>query len=203
MPPTLKIVGPTRSIPALTAYLTTFTARAKAIGLKIAVFGSGGARNIPDGYSHAAAKDEILEFLAILGPLAQSAGLTIAIEPLNRRECNVLNSLAEAADYARQLNHPAIKVLLDTFHHWAENLPLKEVEDALPLLAHVHLAEHTTRTAPGTAGSNYRPLFHLLKSAQYPGRLSLECTGLDLATPEGRTTATTAATYVRNEWTAA
>jgi hypothetical protein len=41
--------------------------------------------------------------------------VTIAVEPLNRRETNVWNATRECADYVRQVNHPHVRLLVDAY----------------------------------------------------------------------------------------
>src|SRR3982751_5896452 len=50
VPPVLKITGPKASIDRLRPYMSTVMGRSSGIGIKTLVFGSGGARNVPDGF---------------------------------------------------------------------------------------------------------------------------------------------------------
>ena len=55
---------------------------------------------------YAAARDQLVGLLEDLVPLAEKHRLTIAIEALNRTECNIVLSLIEAEKLAKRINHP-------------------------------------------------------------------------------------------------
>lgn len=79
-----KIVGPDVDFDALQRYVRTACFRASSIGGRIIVFGSGGARNIPEGFDPAQARQQLFKFLHLCDAEANSLGLTIAIEPLQK-----------------------------------------------------------------------------------------------------------------------
>ncbi len=62
VPANLKITGPDVDTPALQSYVATATARAERAGVRIIVFGSGGARRIPDGFDRQAAHTQLAAF---------------------------------------------------------------------------------------------------------------------------------------------
>lgn len=169
-----KIVGPDVDFDALQRYVRTACFRAASIGGRIIVFGSGGARNIPEGFDPAQARQQLFKFLHLCDAEANSLGLTIAIEPLQKAESNVLNLVSEGAELARELNSRSIRVLGDTFHMERENEPLSALVEARDVLAHVHVAD-TGRLAPGTGTYDYVSLFRVLHSAGYDERVSIEC----------------------------
>jgi sugar phosphate isomerase/epimerase len=175
VPALLKITGPDANLDKLRDYMTTVISRAKEIGIRTLVFGSGGARNVPDGFDRHRAQIQIIDFLKLVAPIAQAQGITIVIEPLNKKECNILNSVPEAMVYVRELNHPNIRCLVDSYHFWLENDSLAELARWMPSIAHVHVADKDGRTAPGQSGtSDYQPFFSVLKKAGYDGLISVE-----------------------------
>jgi sugar phosphate isomerase/epimerase len=199
VPGNLKITGPDADLAKLQTYMQNVLKRAARLGLRVLVFGSGGARQIPDGFDRAQARDQIISFLKMSGPIAQAHGVTVVIEHLNQKECNVITSFAEGVEYARAVNHPNIRILVDTYHLWLEKEPLENVASALSLLAHVHVADETGRVAPGESGKDdYRPLFKLLKNSGYAGLISVECTGFKIAEAGPRVLA-----FLKNAWAAA
>jgi sugar phosphate isomerase/epimerase len=196
VPGTLKITGPDANLEALRDYMTRVLTRAGKVGCTTLVFGSGAARGVPDGFDRAKAREQILAFLSMAGPIAQASGVTIVVEPLNRGECNIINSIAEGLTYVRELNHPNVKQLLDTYHLWLEQEPLVSIRDAGKLLRHVHVADRDGRTAPGESGmSDYRGVFRILKEINYDLRISVECTGWDW-TKHG----TKILSYLKDQW---
>ncbi len=180
VPADLKITGPAVDPAKLKSYITSLLQRAKIVGMETLVFGSGGARNYPEGFDRATAKKQILNFLAMAAPIAQQNGVTLVVEPLNRKESNIINSVAEGMEYVNELNHPAVKCLVDSYHFWLEDEPLKNLEAAMPSIKHVHLADKDGRVAPGLSGTaDYKPFFKVLKAGGYNGKISVEAIGTD------------------------
>jgi len=182
VPGNLKIVGPAADLKALTAYAAVAFERAHRAGLSTIVFGSGGARQIPDGFSRDAAWRQLVEFGRRIGPLAQQNRITVAVEPLNRKECNVLNTVTEGARYVREINHPSVRLLADAFHWGLESESVDAIEAAGPLLAHIHVATFPPREPPGVGPCDLAPFFRALKKCGYDGTVSIECNWTDLPT---------------------
>ncbi len=174
IPGNLKITGPQVDFATLTRYVTTAMARAEAAGIRTIVFGSGGARAIPDGFDRAAAYRQLLDFGRMVGPLAAPHGVTVVVEPLNRAECNVFNDLSECAAYVREVNHPNVQLLVDSFHWAKENNTVQDILAAGPLLRHVHIATYRTRIFPGAEECDFRPFLQALRTIGYTGDISLE-----------------------------
>lgn len=176
LPGELKVVGPAVDWPRIRDYLACGMERASRLGGRLIVFGSGGARSIPDGFSREKARDQLAEFLGRASEAAGPYGLVIALEPLRRAECNIINSAREAVDLARLVNLPNIRVLLDYYHVTEEHEDAGVVKDVgADLLAHVHLANPKGRRYPKTADRDeYGAFFGALREIKYAGRISLE-----------------------------
>ncbi len=71
VPGTMKITGPKVSLEQLQAYMANVCRRAARLGIQRLVFGSGGARNIPEGFDRDHARRQILDFLQMSAPIAQ------------------------------------------------------------------------------------------------------------------------------------
>ena len=178
VPGTIKIVGPDAVPETLRAYVERITGRAARVGIKTLVFGSGAARTVPDGFDPREAKRQIVEFIRMAMPYFARHGILMVFEPLNRGECNIINSIPEAMEYVWQVDHPNFQCLLDVYHFWLENEPLEHLRDAMPWIRHVHLADTEGRRPPGLTGKNdYRPVFAELKRAGYEGTMSIETIG--------------------------
>lgn len=202
VPAALKITGPEVDAEKLSNYLINVMLRAKQVGINTLVFGSGGARNVPDEFDRTKARGQILSFLSTAATLAEQAGVTIVAEPLNRKESNILNSVAEAMEYVDELKHPNFQCLVDSYHFWLEDEPLSHLEAAMGSIKHVHLADKVGRTAPGLSGqSDYKPFFHVLKSAGYGGLISVEAG--DTAKIIEANQQATILEYLRTHWDAA
>ncbi|MBC7783980.1 MAG: sugar phosphate isomerase/epimerase [Burkholderiales bacterium] len=180
VPAAIPIVGPNVSVAALEAYMTNVLARAPRLGIKTVVFGSGPARNVPDGFDRNRAVDQITTFLNLIAPIAQKNGVTIVIEPLNKSESNILNTVGESMTYVKRVNHPNIQCLVDSYHFWLEDEPLANLEEAMPWIKHVHVADRDGRVAPGESGtSDYASFFKVIKQGGYDLGCSVECRGFD------------------------
>lgn len=182
LPAHLKVTGPDARPDEIARYAATAFRRAQAAGISILVFGSGAARQIPDGFPAAAARRQFASLLRQLGPLAGQHGVIIVVEPLNRGECNFINSLAEGADLVADCNHPNIRLLADIYHMLRDGESPEAILAHGRWLRHVHVAEKEKRTAPGVAGDDFRPFLRALQQVNYRGAISFECGWTDLIT---------------------
>jgi sugar phosphate isomerase/epimerase len=173
-PNDMIVVGPTVDAARVKTYLTHAGELMAAVGARVAVCGSGWARNAPPGWPLAAAADQFVEALHWAADAVRGSGVIVVIEPLNRTESTIANSVAEALAIARRVARPEIRVLADFYHMDEEAEPLEEVFYHRGDLAHVHLAD-TRRLNPGTGRYDYPRFFGLLKAAGYAGSLSVEC----------------------------
>lgn len=174
LPAEIKVVGADVDLQRVHRYLGTAFKRISEVGGRVVVFGSGGARNIPEGFSREKAQRQIREMLLMAGDLALENGLRIAIEPLNSKETNIINSIPEALTYAQPLNHPAVGVLADYYHMDEDHQPLSDLSKAGNLLMHVHVSD-ALRRYPGNGGYDFQGFFDALRSCGYDGRISIEC----------------------------
>lgn len=111
--------------------------------------------------------------------------MTIVIEPLNRAECNLINSVPEAAALATECNHPNIQVLADIFHMLRDGQSPDDILQHGNRLRHVHVAESAKRTAPGVAGDDFRPFLRALQQIRYQGAISIESNWGEITTEAG------------------
>lgn len=175
LPGNLKVSGPSVDFARLERYAESACARAKSIGAKFIVFGSGGARQIPDGWSHAEGFEQYVEALRVVGPIAARHGVTVVVEPLNRGECNLVNTVLEGAVAVARANQPAVRLLVDFYHMLRNDESPDDIVKAAPWIAHAHLAEKEARTEPGARGDDFRPFLRALRRGGYEGALTLEC----------------------------
>jgi sugar phosphate isomerase/epimerase len=169
-----KVTGPEADPVVQERYVHTALARAAQVGGKFIVFGSGGARRVPDNYSREQAEAEILRFLGFCADAYEKTGVVVVVEPLNHKECNIINSVSEGADYVRRIHRPGVRNLADSYHMEGDNEPLDAIIKDADVLAHAHTAD-TGRVAPGQGGYDHVALFRAFRAAGYDARLSLEC----------------------------
>ena len=171
----LTCVGPQAKHDAILAYAQTVFDRASQVGSRIVVFGSGRARRVPEGFSREEATEQFVELLKRMGPLAAEYNIVVAIEPLNKNECNLLNTVRQGTEIVRRVDHPNIRVLADIYHMAMEEEGAQSLIQAGALLAHVHIAEKEGRARPGAAAFDFVPYFDALRQIGYTGGISLEC----------------------------
>lgn len=175
IPGTIKTTGPEFVQNKVLEYARIALQRAKIAGIKIIVFGSGTSRNIPEGFDKQKARDQFIDLLRQIGPIAKENAVTIAIEPLRSQECNFINTVKEACEIARVVNHKNIRVLADFFHMNCEGETPESIVQAGKLLVHCHIAEKEKRAAPGVSKEDFTQFYKALRQINYKGKISIEC----------------------------
>ena len=182
LPSTLKVTGPEIDPAQQMAYVTKAFDRLHRLGTEIVVFGSGGARRVPDGFSKDDAFKQLTEFGRRIAPEAQARGITVAIEPLRRQESNIINSAAEGFELVKAIDHPNFQLMIDFYHLASENEDPAIVLRAAEHLRHLHTANPRGRVFPLTWDEyDYGPFFANLRKIRYDKRISVEASTKDLA----------------------
>lgn len=118
----------------------------------------------------ASAVDSVREAAAA----AEQAGVMLAIEPINRYETYLINSVATARRFAEDVGSPAVGVMIDTFHANIEDPDLTSaVLAAGEKLIHVHMAD-SNRQALGRGHLDVRSFVRVLRATGYAGALAME-----------------------------
>lgn len=118
-----------------------------------------------------------VESLQSLGDALTKNGITLAIEPLNRFETYALNTASDSATLCREVGHPHIGVLYDTFHgHIEEKDTGAAILQLEGHLRHVHTCEND-RGIPGTGQVRWDKVFPALQQLNYDGWLVIESFG--------------------------
>jgi sugar phosphate isomerase/epimerase len=180
-PGTLKTCGPEVDNAAVDRWIETVGRRAAAAGVKRIVYGSGGSRKVPDGFSTDKAREQIVGHLKRFGPIAAKHGVVIVLEPLNKAECNIVTTVAEGAGIVRDVGHPNICLLADTHHMAKDGEGPRSIREAAGLIYHVHVAEGNSRGPLGTTGEDQRLYFRAMKDIGYDERISIECNWNDFS----------------------
>jgi sugar phosphate isomerase/epimerase len=180
LPGNLKCVGPAPLHDDILKFAETAFRRAKQAGVRTIVFGSGGARSIPEGFSKEEAKNQFIDLCKKLAPIAKKYNVVISLEPLNTKECNFINSVAEGGEIVETVNHKSFRLLADFYHMLRENETPANLTKYGHLLYHTHIAENVGRTAPGVNKEDFTPYFKALKESGYKGRMAIECSWKNL-----------------------
>jgi len=181
LPATLKVTGPVIDRDEQSRYVRKAFERLSRIGIGLVVFGSGGARRVPDGFAKDAAFEQLVDFGRRAAAEARRHDITIAIEPLRRQETNIINSAAEGLDLVRAVNHPNFQLMIDFYHLASEGEDPGIVLRAREHLRHLHMANPRERVFPMAWDEyDYAPFFANLRAIGYDGRISVEATAKDL-----------------------
>lgn len=121
-----------------------------------------------------------VESMRAVAEYAGSVGVNLGVEALNRFECYFLNAHADAAKFAREVDHPACGMMYDTFH---SNIEEKDIVGTLDQiqdkLIHIHISEND-RSTPGAGNVNWEKNFSGIGNINYDGWLVIEAFGLAL-----------------------
>lgn len=106
--------------------------------------------------------------------MAQDYGVSIALEPLNRFESDMINTAEDVMRFIGDVNHSNAKVLLDGFHMTIEERNIAEaIKTVGDKLIHVQVSENH-RGIPGTGLTPWFDFADGLKAIDYKGAIVIE-----------------------------
>lgn len=175
LPSTLKVTGPEIDPDAQMAYVRRALDRVKRLGVELVVFGSGGARRVPDGFARAEAFAQLVDFGRRAAVEARARGIVLVVEPLRREETNIINSAAEGLSLVKAVDHPNFQLMIDFYHLASEREDPAIVFEARGHLRHLHMANPRGRVFPRDWSEyDYAAFFTDLRLVGYRGRISVE-----------------------------
>ena len=125
--------------------------------------------------------------LRAAGAFAAAAGITLALEPLNRFETFIVNTVADGVRLVEEVDNQAVGLLLDTFHmHIEEKSTAAAIRHAGRHLKHFHSSENDR----GTVGSGqvaWPSVFGALRDIDYQGQIVVESFGHTIPALAGAT----------------
>jgi D-psicose/D-tagatose/L-ribulose 3-epimerase len=105
---------------------------------------------------------------------AQSFGIRVGLEPANRYEAYLINTIGDALKLADAIGEENVGILLDTFHCSIEERSMYgAVTTAGSRLYHVHVCAND-RGTPGTGLVRWDDLFQGIKDIRYDGTVTIE-----------------------------
>ncbi len=101
-------------------------------------------------------------------------GVVLALEPINRYETSLINSVSDALGFLELVSRDNVKILIDTFHMNIEEPDIiQSIKKARKNISHVHFAD-SNRWAPGWGHINFKEIIQALKEIEYEGYISAE-----------------------------
>jgi sugar phosphate isomerase/epimerase len=117
----------------------------------------------------------LLDGLHRMGEHACKEGVVVCLEPLNRYEDYLVNTLAQAADLCAALDNDAVRIAADTYHMNIEEAdPPAALLSVARWLGHVQ-ASDSNRCEPGAGHVDWAATLAALDAAAYGGWLAFEC----------------------------
>lgn len=119
-----------------------------------------------------------LDNLRIVGERAREYGVMIGLEPLNRFETDMVNTVEQALSLVNEAGQPSIKISLDTFHNNIEEKSIPAAIRAIgrDMLCHVQGNEND-RGTPGTGNVDWPGINAALAGIGYDGAVVIETFG--------------------------
>jgi len=124
--------------------------------------------------SYARAWRRMRRCLSDCAVIAEDLGVMVALEPINRYETGIINTVGEAMRKVDELQSDHVKVMADTFHMNIEEASIPEaLRNAGESLIHVHVAD-SNRLAPGMGHLDFTKIIGVLNEIEYVKYLSAE-----------------------------
>lgn len=115
-----------------------------------------------------------VESVREISNIANDCGVDFCLEVLNRFENYLINTAQEGVDFAKQVDHPNVKVMLDTFHMNIEEDSIGgAIRTAGAYLGHFHTGE-CNRKVPGKGRTPWREISKALHDIGYRGGIVME-----------------------------
>ena len=138
-----------------------------------AIVGSIQGRSAP-GEERGEALARLVDSMAQLGEAAAAVDGRLVLEPLNRYETDLCNTLAHGGEVIERTGSDRIGVLADLFHMNIEEADIAaSLVAAAPHLGHIHFVDSNRRPA-GCGHLSYGPIAAAVRAAGYRGWAAVE-----------------------------
>jgi D-psicose/D-tagatose/L-ribulose 3-epimerase len=110
--------------------------------------------------------------------IAGDCGVILGLEPLNRFETDMINTVDQALSILEEVGNPNLKIVLDTFHSNIEekDIPASIRKIGKDLLCHVQ-GNESDRGTPGTGHLEWQGIQEALTDIGYDGAIVIETFG--------------------------
>lgn len=101
-------------------------------------------------------------------------GVMLVVEPVNRYECDFINTVEQGSRFIREISFPNVGILADVFHMNIEERDIAgEIRDNIEQIKYIHFAD-SNRLAPGQGHVDFDEIFNGLGKVAYDGWISVE-----------------------------
>jgi sugar phosphate isomerase/epimerase len=146
------------------------------LGGAVLIHGSPGQRRRPEGMGDDALIRHLAAFFAPVAAAAEARGVTYCIEPLSRKETEVINTVAEGAALAEAVGSPAFRTMIDISAAGQVEPPVAQlIRDWVPrgVIGHIH-ANDTNRGAPGMGADPFPEIVAALMDSGWDRPVGVE-----------------------------
>ncbi|WP_298282562.1 hydroxypyruvate isomerase family protein [Acidocella sp.] len=133
--------------------------------------------NVPDGSAPEACWETMVESLRLAAAALAARGVTLLIEPLNRRDNPrfILGGYAEADALLTEVGAPNMALQYDFYHAAAAGEDvLSGLERRIERIGHVQFSDFPGRGAPGSGWLDFPRLFRAVAHLPYEGWVGAE-----------------------------
>lgn len=148
---------------------------------------------VPPGAARTQATAWLVEGLRECCAVGAASGVRLALEPINRYETALINTVADGLDLIERVGADNLGLLLDTFHMNIEEPSIEaSIRSAGDRIFHFHVAD-SNRRHPGGGHLDFRALLETLFDTGYRGFVS----GEFMPVPDANTAARNAIEHLR------
>ena len=144
------------------------------VGGHLMILGSPSQRNIEPGTEPREAFERAAQELRVAAPAIEDCGVKLLLEPLSPKETNFLQTVEEALELLRAIDHPAVGYILDC--KAMSDMPkgiVTTTREYAKGADHFHTNEPGGK-GPGMGDLDFEPVFRALKESGYQGWVSAE-----------------------------